>query len=103
MALPTARATAAEPEVSSLRGGIANAIWQPRTVEIWQDWHWKEYRAFKYNFHGHWNLERLGNVIFTSKTLNEAMRHAQAIEARRAETERLGAKHESAVHAPEKE
>ena len=79
-----------------------DAIWTPATIALWQDWFWKDYRAFKTRFDGEWHLSGGRNraVIFSATSLQEVMREAQAIETRRAEKERLGAKHESAVATP---
>lgn len=122
MALPAARATAAaqsNPSVSS-KAGIANAVDA------------SEFMA-EANRAAHLALRAVRQIAITSfdhavitryprmkavyaiqrdaasirtqiEHIEAAMRKAaQAIEARRAETERLGAKHESAVHASEKE
>jgi hypothetical protein len=102
MALPTDRATAAEPVVSALRDGIPSA--EPPLKPLWLDQRRKQLR---------WEVDN-GPVIleyprvFTPNEIDDfeavttlfiagLRRIAQAIEARRAETERLGRNDESAV------
>lgn len=69
MALPTARATAAEPEVSSLRGGIANA--GPEVSEL-LNVHLKDAT----DFHADWTAEGLAlSPEEKAAELNRVFRH----------------------------
>ena len=51
--------------------------WSRRTVAVWEEWRFGDYRAFKTNFDGPWHLQNVGSAVFTAHS--------------------LGAEHESAV------
>jgi hypothetical protein len=82
-------AAQSNPAVSPLRASIPSADgsnWTRRTVAVWEVWSFGSYRASKRTFDGPWQLHHMGEVIFTTSTLQSAMAHAQTIEDFRAET-----------------
>jgi len=112
------RATAAEPEVSALRDGIANA-WEPKEY-LKSPTYKPRIPFFPQAINGQEIVEALevrmkglaASEMFVAvhwSVLLEARDEidrlnweaAKAIEAGTAKTEGLGAQHESAVHAPE--
>lgn len=63
--------------------------WTRKVVAVWEEWRFGPYRAYKNSFDGPWHLCDQSGVLYCDTFLSDVMAHAQAIEARRAETAKL--------------
>lgn len=59
------------------------SAWTPHKVAVWESWSRGRFLAFKTNFYGPWHLSDDGGqtALFTDDSLQEVMRHAEAMEA----------------------